>query len=165
MNDGLHLRVNEREYEIQVSGDTPLLYVLRDDLGFKAAKYGCGLEQCGACKVLLDGEAVYSCTLPVEAAVGRHVVTLEGLGTAERPHALQTAFIEANAGQCGYCVSGILIAAVALLRKHPAPGEALIREELSAHLCRCGSHPRYVRAVLRAAAQLSTCAETARGEP
>jgi nicotinate dehydrogenase subunit A len=126
--------------------------VLRNDLRLNGPKFGCGLAQCGACKVLLDGEAVPSCVLPLSEAAGREVITLEGLGSRSAPHPLQTAFIEEQAMQCGYCVNGVLLTAAALMRKNPDPSEAEIRRALAGTLCRCGSHVRMLRAVQRAAA-------------
>ena len=146
----LELRVNGRTHHLQVDPETPLLYVLRDDLGLHAAKVGCGLEQCGACKVLLDGEAVPSCKRPVREFAGRALTTLEGL-SREGLHAVQRAFLEENAAQCGYCTAGLVISAVALLERKPDPSDAEIREALAIHLCRCGAYPRILRAVRRAA--------------
>ena len=146
-----HLSVNGTEHEITAAGDTPLLYVLRNDLGLKAAHFGCGTGQCGACRVLLDGHAVASCDTPLWAAAGKSITTVEGLGDAARPHPLQSALIAEQAGQCGYCLPGILISAAALLERNPMPSEAEVRVALDQNLCRCGSHNRIVRAVLRAA--------------
>jgi len=130
--------------------DQPLLYVLRNALGLHAAKFGCGLGQCGACTVLLDGQAVRSCQVPISDIEGRAVTTLEGLGTPEAPHPLQAAFIAEQVPQCGYCTSGIIMTAAALLNEVARPTEADIRTALDANLCRCGSHVRVVRAVIRA---------------
>ena len=151
----IRLCVNGEERELAIAPDVPLLYVLRNDLGLKSPKLGCGLEQCGACRVLVDGDAVPSCRLPVEAVVGKRVVTLEGLGSEAEPHPLQRAFLAENAGQCGYCVAGILISAAALLQRcaRPSPGE--IKAALCSNLCRCGSQPRFLRAIARAAAECS----------
>jgi len=149
------LHVNGHETSARVEAGTPLLYVLRNDLGLVAAKYGCGAEQCGACAVLVDGEKRFSCTLPVEDAVGRTVVTLEGLGSPERPHPLQTAFEREQAIQCGYCTSGLIVAAKALLDANPDPDLPAIRIALQDHLCRCGTHSRVFRAVRRAAKAMS----------
>jgi nicotinate dehydrogenase subunit A len=146
------LNVNGKTHQLEVDPDTPLLYVLRNDLRLNGPKFGCGLAQCGACKVLLDGEAVPSCVLPLSEAAGREVITLEGLGSRSAPHPLQTAFIEEQAMQCGYCVNGVLLTAAALMRKNPDPSEAEIRRALAGTLCRCGSHVRMLRAVQRAAA-------------
>jgi len=129
---------------------------LRYDLGLVAARFGCGAEACGACFVLIDGAATASCTMPVAAAAGREIVTVEGLGSREHPHPLQRAFFDEQAAQCGYCTSGMMIGAVALLRRNPRPAEREVREALDGHLCRCGSHNRIVRAVLRAAKDMST---------
>ena len=146
----LEIRVNGRTHHLQVDPETPLLYVPRGDLGLRAAKYGCGLEQCGACQVLLDGEAIPSCKRPVGEFDGRALTTLEGLST-HGLHPVQRAFLEENAAQCGYCTAGLVIAAVALLERNPDPTDAEIREALAIHLCRCGAHPRILRAVRRAA--------------
>jgi nicotinate dehydrogenase subunit A len=145
------LTVNGVAREITAHPDTPLLSVLRGSLGLTAAHFGCGANQCGACFVLIDGHAVAACDTPLWAAAGKSVVTVEGLGTPERPHALQRAFIAEQAMQCGYCISGILIAAAALLQRNPDPTEAEVREALDRNLCRCGAHNRIVRGVLRAA--------------
>jgi len=157
-NQEFVLRVNGAEHRVEVDEATPLLYVLRGQLGLFAAKFGCGLGQCGACKVILDGKAVSSCDLPVGELVGKTIETLESIGSAGKPHALQLAFLEENAGQCGYCIAGILVAAKALLDANPNPSEEDIRQGLSGNLCRCGSHPRYIRAVQRAAERLSQSA-------
>jgi nicotinate dehydrogenase subunit A len=151
MPERIALDVNERMRQVEVEPDTPLLWVLRNDLGLTAAKFGCGLEQCGACKVIVDGEAVYSCREPVESFVGRRITTLEGIGTAEQLHPLQRAFIEEQAAQCGYCIPGIIVAAKALLDRNRSPADAEIRAALEDHLCRCGSHARIIKAVQRAA--------------
>jgi nicotinate dehydrogenase subunit A len=145
------INVNGVDHEVPAAEDTPLLYVLRNDLGLTAARFGCGTGQCGACFVLIDGRAVASCDTPLWAAAGKKIVTLEGLGTPERPHALQCAVIDEQAAQCGYCLSGILVSAAALLAENPAPAEVEVRAALDRNLCRCGSHNRLVRAVLRAA--------------
>jgi nicotinate dehydrogenase subunit A len=148
-----HLDVNGTEHEVFAAADTPLLYVLRNDLGLKAAHFGCGTGQCGACRVLLDGQAVASCDTPLWAAAGKRITTVEGLGGAANPHPLQRALIAEQAGQCGYCLPGILISAAALLARKPQPSEFEVRAALDQNLCRCGSHNRIVRAVLRAAGQ------------
>jgi nicotinate dehydrogenase subunit A len=150
------LRVNGVEREIAADPSTPLLSVLRGPLGLTAAHFGCGANQCGACFVLVDGHAVAACDTPLWAAAGKDVVTVEGLGTAEKPHPLQRAFIAEQAMQCGYCISGILIAAAALLRRNPDPSDAEVRAALDRNLCRCGAHNRIVRAVLRAAKEART---------
>ena len=151
MAEQVRLRVNGAERTVDASPDTPLLDVLRGALGLTAAHFGCGANQCGACNVLIDGQAVASCDTPLWAATGKEVTTLEGLGTPERPHPLQVAFIEEQAMQCGYCISGILISSAALLRRNPSPTEDEVRKALDRNLCRCGAHNRIVRAVLRAA--------------
>ena len=151
MTDAIRLRVNGEERSIQAASETSLLSVLRSTLGLTATHFGCGANQCGACNVLLDGQAVPSCDTPLWAAAGKEVTTVEGLGTPERPHALQQAFIAEQAMQCGYCISGILISAAALLKRNPDPSEADVRGALDRNLCRCGAHNRIVRAVLRAA--------------
>jgi nicotinate dehydrogenase subunit A len=145
------LRVNDREHKVRCAGDTPLLYVLRGDLGLKGTRFGCGLGQCGACMVLIDGRATHSCDYPVRAAEGHEIVTVEGLRDGDGPGPLQRAFLEEQAAQCGFCMSGILISASALLREEPSPDERRVRAALDGNLCRCGSHNRVVRAVLRAA--------------
>jgi nicotinate dehydrogenase subunit A len=145
------LRVNGTERAVQAEENTPLLDVLRNACGLKATRFGCGSGECGACHVLLDGVSTPACNTPVAAAQGKAIVTLEGLGAPGRPSALQQAFIAEQAAQCGYCLSGILATATALLAREPHPGEARVREALDGHLCRCGAHNRIVRAVLRAA--------------
>jgi nicotinate dehydrogenase subunit A len=149
----LVLRVNGSEHEVAAAPGTPLLFVLRNELGLLAAKLGCGLEQCGACAVLVDGEAVPSCHAPVDAFAGREITTLEGIGTPEAPDPLQRAFAAEGAAQCGYCIPGMIVAARALLDRVAAPDEAQIRSALDGHLCRCGTHPRILRAVRRAIAE------------
>ncbi len=136
---------------IAMPDDVPLLAALREGAGLSGPRFGCGVEACGACHVLLDGQSVPSCMLPLSAVAGRAVVTVEGLGSEAAPHPLQTAFLAEQAGQCGYCLSGILVSAAALLVANPDPDEAAIRAALDPHLCRCGSHNRIIRAVLRAA--------------
>ena len=149
------IRVNNEAREVAVEGDTPLLYVLRNDLELNGAKFGCGLGQCGACTVLLSGDAVRSCRTPVSAIGDKPVTTLEGIGTQDAPHPLQKAFIAEQAMQCGYCINGMILSAKALLDKNPHPTEAQIREGLAGNLCRCGSHNRIVRAILRAAKEMA----------
>jgi nicotinate dehydrogenase subunit A len=155
MPETITLNVNGRDHQVQVEPDTPLLTVLRNDLGLFAAKLGCGLEQCRACAVLVDGEAVPTCAAPAELFAGRRIMTLEGLGTPEDPHPLQLAFLEEHAAQCGYCIPGMIIVAKALLDRTPAPTDAEIRDALAGNLCRCGTHPRIIAAVKRAAAELA----------
>jgi nicotinate dehydrogenase subunit A len=133
---------------------TPLVDVLRDGLGLMGTRFGCGAEQCGACMVIVEGRAEYACTLRLDAVAGKSVRTVEGLGTRERPHPLQRALLAEQAGQCGYCLSGILISAAALLEAEPDADEARVRVALDGNLCRCGAHNRIVRAVLRAAAEM-----------
>jgi nicotinate dehydrogenase subunit A len=146
-----HLNVNGKAISVSVDdADMPLLYVLRDDLGLHGPRFGCGLGQCGACTVHIDGVAIRSCVMPLSAVKGK-VVTLEGLGSKARPHPLQLAFIEEQAVQCGYCINGMIMQSAALLARTPKPTEEQIRQELAANLCRCGTHLRIVRAVQRAA--------------
>ena len=145
------LTVNGARRTVPAAPDTPLLYVLRNDFELNAAKYGCGFGQCGACTVVIDGKAVRSCTTPASDAVGKKITTLEGLGTIEKPHPLQRAFIAEQAAQCGYCVAGMMMSARALLDEKPHPSEAEIRQALHGNLCRCGTHNRIVRAIARAA--------------
>ena len=144
------LAVNGKTARVSAEPDTPLLYVLRNDLGLNGPRFGCGLAQCGACSVLIAGKEVRSCVTPVGRVQG-DIVTLEGLGTLERPHPLQRAFIDEQACQCGYCANGMVIAAKALLDRTPLPSDAQVRQALNGHLCRCASHNRIVRAVQRAA--------------
>ena len=149
---GTQLNVNGKSVSVFVDDPTvPLLYVLRDDLGLRGPRFGCGLAQCGACTVHIDGVAVRSCVMPLSAVKGK-VITLEGLGSAARPHPLQRAFIEEQAVQCGYCINGMIMQSAALLARTPKPTEDQVRQELAANLCRCGTHLRILRAVMRAAA-------------
>ncbi|WP_198370486.1 (2Fe-2S)-binding protein [Roseomonas rosulenta] len=145
--------LNGAAVSVEATG-APLLHVLRGACGLSGPRFGCGAEQCGACVVLVDGAPAYACTLGIEAVAGRSVTTVEGLGTPEAPHPLQRAFLDEQAGQCGFCLSGILVAAAALLARDPDPDEAAIRAALDPHLCRCGSHNRILRAVQRAAAEM-----------
>jgi nicotinate dehydrogenase subunit A len=147
----ISLNVNGESHSVPAEPDTPLLYVLRNDLELNGAKFGCGLAQCGACTVLVDGKAVRSCVTPVSAAETNQIVTIEGLGTIDKPHALQQAFIEEQAAQCGYCINGMIMSAKELLDRNPHPSEADVRTALAGNLCRCGTHNRIIRAVLRAA--------------
>ena len=144
------LEVNGKAVQVEAEPDTPLLYVLRDDLKLNAAKFGCGLGQCGACTVHVEGEPVYSCITPIAALEGKKVTTLEGLGTIDHPGKLQRAFIEEQAAQCGYCIPGMMMRAAALLDKVPHPSDAQIREAMFPNLCRCGTHMRILRAVKKA---------------
>jgi nicotinate dehydrogenase subunit A len=146
----MKLNVNGRDVEVQSEPSTPLLYVLRDELQLNAAKFGCGLGQCGACTVLADGDPIFSCITPISALSSKKVTTLEGLGTPERPGPMQRAFIEEQAAQCGYCIPGMMMRAQALLEKKPGATEDDIRAHLSPNLCRCGTHMRIIRAVARA---------------
>jgi nicotinate dehydrogenase subunit A len=150
MPQAYHLRVNGEGRDVTVEGDTALLYVLRNDLELSGAKFGCGLAQCGACTVVVSGAAVRSCATAVRSVEGREITTLEGIGTETKPHPLQAAFIEEQAMQCGYCINGMIMSAKALLDRTPHPTEAQVREALAGNLCRCGSHNRIVRAILRA---------------
>jgi len=150
----LTLRVNGRRKTVEADPDTPLLYVLRNDLGLRAAKFGCGLGQCGACTVLVGGRATQSCVTPVGMAAKQPITTLEGLGSPRRPHPLQAAFITEQAAQCGYCASGMVMAAKAFLDRNPRPTEEQVKAALAGNLCRCGTHARILHAVLRAARAL-----------
>ena len=147
----MKLQVNGKVHDVAAEPDTPLLYVLRDDLGLNGAKYGCGLGQCGACTVIVDGEAVFSCVTPINVLEGKKITTLEGLGTAQKPGRVQRAFVEEQAAQCGFCIPGMVMRATALLAKDPRADEKKIREALQPHLCRCGTHMRILRAVKKAA--------------
>jgi nicotinate dehydrogenase subunit A len=145
------LKVNGRMRSVPAEPDTPLLYVLRNDLGLNGAKFGCGLAQCGACTVLVDGRPVRSCVTEVGSLAQSEVTTLEGLGTVAKPHPLQQAFMDEQAAQCGYCINGMIMSAKALLDQNPHPTETQVRDGLSGNLCRCGTHGRIIRAVLRTA--------------
>ena len=147
----ISLRVNGFSRSVPAGTDTPLLYVLRNDLGLNGAKFGCGLAQCGACTVLLDGRAVRSCITEIGSIGGAEITTIEGLGTLDRLHPLQQAFIDEQAAQCGYCINGMIMTAKELLDRNPHPTAAEVREALAGNLCRCGTHGRIIRAVLRAA--------------
>ncbi|AHC35498.1 (2Fe-2S)-binding protein [Pseudomonas fluorescens] len=145
------LEVNGQPSEVSAMADTSLLLVLRNDLQLNGPKYGCGLGECGACTVIIDGVAARSCVFPLSGAAGRKIVTLEGLGTRQAPHPVQQAFIDEQAAQCGYCLNGMIMTTKALLDRNPNPSEAEVRNELSGNLCRCGTHLEILRAVLRAA--------------
>lgn len=149
------LNVNGVKHVSPAAPDTPLLYVLRNDLGLNSAKFGCGAAMCGACTVVLDGEAIRSCVYPVAAAAAGKITTLEGLGNPAKLHALQRAFIEEQAAQCGYCISGMIMSAYGLLLRTPHPDEQQIREAMAGNLCRCGTHTRILRAIQRAAKELT----------
>ena len=148
------IQVNGKARTVDAEAETPLLYVLRNDLGLAGTRYGCGLGQCGACTVIIDGRAVQSCDLPVSAAVGKNITTVEALGNDQALHPLQQAFIAEQAAQCGYCASGILMSAKALLDVNPDPDDAAIRAALDGNLCRCGTHSRILRAIKRAAKEM-----------
>jgi nicotinate dehydrogenase subunit A len=152
--------VNGRTHQLDADPATPLLYVLRDDLALNGAKFGCGLGQCGACTVVVNGQPVYSCLAPIGALEGREITTVEGLGTADRPGALQRAFIAEQAAQCGYCIPGMIMRAHALLQKTAAPSDEQIRGALAPNLCRCGTHMRILSAVRRAAQETKSAAAT-----
>lgn len=154
MPESIELSVNGRCHVLPVPGDANLLDVLRNRLGLKAARFGCGEGLCGACRVLVDGQPVPACDTPLWAVAGRSVTTAEGLGTPQKPHPIQKALIEEQAMQCGYCISGIMISAVALLQTNRHPSDADIRAALDDNLCRCGAHNRILRAVARAAEEL-----------
>jgi nicotinate dehydrogenase subunit A len=147
----ISLKVNGVGRSVPAEPDTPLLYALRNDLELNGAKYGCGLAQCGACTVLIDGQAVRSCVTPISAVGTSEITTIEGLGSIGKPHALQQAFIAEQAAQCGYCTNGMIMTAKGLLDRNPRPSESDVRAALAGNLCRCGTHNRIVRAVLRAA--------------
>jgi nicotinate dehydrogenase subunit A len=148
------LNVNGREYQVDAAVSTPLLYALRDYLQLNGAKFGCGLGQCGACTVMVDGKPVLSCITPISVLSGRRIKTIEGLGTIDNPGPVQRAFIDEQAAQCGYCIPGMMMRAQALLEANPAPSKADIRRHMNANLCRCGTHMRILRAVERAVGYL-----------
>ena len=151
MSTRLKLRVNGREHEVAAEPKTPLLYILRNDLGLKGTRFGCGTGHCGACTVLMDGKAIQSCDTPLWSAEGRDITTIEGLGTREKPHPLQQAFLDEQAAQCGYCIDGIIMSAAALLERSKNPSEEEITKALERNLCRCGTHVRILRAIRNAA--------------
>ena len=148
--------LNGRSQSTEAAPDTPLLYVLRDELALNGAKFGCGLGQCGSCTVMIDGSAALSCVTPISVLQGRRVTTIEGLGTIERPGPVQRAFIEEQAAQCGYCIPGMMMRAQALLERNPNVSKAEIRRHMNANLCRCGTHMRILRAVERAAGYMKS---------
>ena len=150
--------VNGKTVHVDTDGTTPLLSVLRDELALRGSRFGCGTEQCGACMVLIDGEPSYACSREIESVAGRTVTTVEGLWSNDRLHPLRQAFLDEQAGQCGYCLSGILISAAALLARNPRPSRAEIAAALDRHLCRCGAHNRILRAVARAGAVIEASA-------
>jgi nicotinate dehydrogenase subunit A len=149
------IHVNGAFHDVQTESDTPILYVLRNDLALNGPKYGCGVAQCGACTILVDGRATRSCVTPISAIGKKKMTTLEGLGNPDHLDPLQKAFLDEQAAQCGYCSNGMIITAKALLNKNPHPSETEIRQALNAHLCRCGTHNRVIRAVQRAAGRLN----------
>ena len=153
MPQTITLNVNGKSQTVAVEPDSMLLYALRDNLGLHGPKFGCGLAECGACTVVLDGNAIRSCTTPVSAVGSSKITTLEGLGTIDHPHKLQQAFIDEQAAQCGYCINGMIMAAAALLAQNPHPRRDDIKRALDGNLCRCGTHMRIVRAIERAAGQ------------
>jgi nicotinate dehydrogenase subunit A len=146
------LVVNGAAHDVTAAPDTPLLYILRNDLGLSGPKFGCGLGQCGACMIHIDGDAVRSCTTPLSAAARGPITTIEGLGSPEKPHAVQQAFIDEQAAQCGYCINGMIMVTAALVARNKHPTRTQIRSTLNGNLCRCGTHMRIMRAVERAAA-------------
>ena len=150
----IELTINDKSVSVTAAETTPLLFVLRNELDLKGVRYGCGLEQCGSCMVLVDGEPVYACSRELGTVAGRRITTIEGIGSTASPHPLQIAFLDEQAGQCGYCLSGIIMSAKALLDRNPSPSRAQIIEALDKHLCRCGAHPRILRAVEKAATML-----------
>lgn len=156
----MKLHVNGHEYEIDVDPETPLLYVLRNELALNGAKFGCGLGQCGACTVMVDGAAVFSCLTPLLLLEGKKITTLEGLGTPDNPGPVQRAFIEEQAAQCGYCIAGMIMRAQALLQRNSNASVAQIRAGLEPNLCRCGTHMRILRAVVRAAGMMRTATKS-----
>jgi nicotinate dehydrogenase subunit A len=147
------VRVNGKAHQIEAEPEMPLLYALRNDLQLNGAKFGCGLAQCGACTVIMDGNAIRSCVTPISAARNKSVTTLEGLGSTKKMHPIQQAFADEQAVQCGYCINGMIMTTKALLDKNPKPSDAAIKQALAGNLCRCGTHLRIVRAVKRASGQ------------
>ena len=154
MSEATTFTVNGVQHTVYAEADTPLLYILRNDLKLKGAKFGCGLGQCGACMVLIDGHNVMSCDTPLWAAAGKSVTTIEGLGDIDAPSVVQKAFIAEQAAQCGYCINGMVVTATELLERNPDPSETEIKEALARNLCRCGTHTRIIKAVQRAAREL-----------
>ena len=150
----MRLTVNGRDHDVDAAPDTALLYVLRNDLELNGPKYGCGLGECGACAVLIDGEAARSCVIPIGGCAGRDILTLEGLGSREHPDPVQQAFIMEQAAQCGYCLNGMIMTTTALLKRNAHPSEAEVLEALRYNLCRCGAHIEIMRAAMRAAGHL-----------
>jgi nicotinate dehydrogenase subunit A len=158
----ISLNVNGKQHQVDVDPRTPLLYVLRNELKLNAAKFGCGLGQCGACTVLVGNSPIFSCLTPVSVVAGRPVRTVEGLGTVDNPGPVQRAFIEEQSAQCGYCIPGMMMRTQALLERNPSPNETQIRAALEPNLCRCGTHMRILRAVRRAAKAMTAGAQQER---
>ena len=156
----IELNINDRPQAVDADPTTPLLYVLRDHLALNGAKFGCGLGQCGACTVMIDGKAAFSCVTPISALTGRKIRTIEGLGTVEKPGPLQQAFIDEQAAQCGYCIAGMIMRAQALLEANASPTEDDIRRHMMPNLCRCGTHMRIIRAVQRASQAMKSAGST-----
>ena len=156
MADAITFSVNGESHTLSLPAETPLLYVLRNDLALNGAKFGCGLAQCGACTVIADGTAIRSCVTALGEVSGRKVTTIEGLGTVDRPHPLQKAFIELQAAQCGYCINGMVMSAKAFLDQSPHASNAEIRDALAGNLCRCGTHTRILRAIEKAQKEMAT---------
>lgn len=150
----ISITVNGLFHEVSAEAETPLLYVLRNETGCKGVRYGCGLGQCGTCTVIIEGKPVQSCDVPVSAVAGKSITTIEGIGTVDHPHPLQRAFIEEQAAQCGYCATGIIMSAKALLDANNSPTDVELKQALSKNLCRCGTHQRIMRAIKRAAAEM-----------
>ena len=150
----IKITVNGRAHEVTADDETPLLYVLRNETGCKGVRYGCGLGQCGTCTVIIDGKPVQSCDVPVSAVAGKSITTIEGIGSVDHPHPLQRAFVEEQAAQCGYCATGIIMSAKALLDVNSSPSDAELKQALAKNLCRCGTHQRILLAVKRAAQEM-----------
>ena len=150
----IQITVNGRAHAVTADAETPLLYVLRNESGCKGVRYGCGLGQCGTCTVIIDGKPVQSCDVPVAAVAGKSITTIEGIGSVDHPHPLQRAFVEEQAAQCGYCATGIIMSAKALLDVNASPSDAELKQALAKNLCRCGTHQRILRAVKRAAQEM-----------
>jgi nicotinate dehydrogenase subunit A len=155
LTKAIEFKVNGARRAVVADASTPLIYILRNDLKLKGTRFGCGQGVCGCCTVLLDGRSIQSCNTPASAAEGRNVTTIEGIGSGAALHPLQRAFIEEQTGQCGYCLTGIIMGAVALLNRNPSPTDAQIRSELDIHLCRCGIYDRILRAIRRASQQMN----------
>jgi len=155
MQEEITFKVNGADHHLSIDPDTPLLYVLRNDLGITSPREGCGQEQCGACRVIMDGETIYACTTAVKDVHKREITTVEGLSVKGKLHPLQQAILDENAAQCGYCLSGIINSAVLLLEANPSPSRTDIQATLKDHLCRCGAHNRIIRAIQRAAREMS----------